>query len=206
MRLWHYSWWTVRDLGRDFEDRSFQCEGTHASELKSGDILSVVQTMSWIVVSVPSPTWKTFLSQALLPDVISYNKRDQRLWIVSSVAEGGDATSGNANGANPSGIVTYTLCMSACGKGHQWELAVGLIDAVHMTSTKPDTILYNSAMVACEKSQQWVQALALLRRMQSEHLAPEIFSYNSVMSACETVAWATSLSLFQEAQEATLFQ
>ena len=41
--------------------------------------------------------------------------------------------------------------MSACEKGSQWQLAMGLLSVMQTTKLEPDVISYNAAISACEE-------------------------------------------------------
>ena len=47
--------------------------------------------------------------------------------------------------------VCYNAAISACGKGRQWQRAVGLLDVMREKGIAPDLISFNSAIDACGK-------------------------------------------------------
>lgn len=47
--------------------------------------------------------------------------------------------------------VCYNAAISACGKGRQWQRAVGLLDVMREKGIAPDLISYNAAIDACGK-------------------------------------------------------
>ena len=58
-------------------------------------------------------------------------------------------------------FVIYNAAISACEKGPQWQLAMGLLSE-QATKLEPDVISYTAAMSVCEKGSQWQLALGLL--------------------------------------------
>ena len=62
-------------------------------------------------------------------------------------------------------MITYNAAISACEKGQQWQLALGLLAEMALLKVDKDVITYNAAISACEKGHQWQLALGLLAEM-----------------------------------------
>lgn len=45
--------------------------------------------------------------------------------------------------------IAYNSCITACGRGQQWELALKLLQQMPSVGVTPDIISYNAAMAAC---------------------------------------------------------
>ncbi|CAE8614196.1 unnamed protein product [Polarella glacialis] len=99
--------------------------------------------------------------------------------------------------------ITYSAAVSACQKGGQWQLALGLLNSMPGMSLIPNEVSYNSAISACGKGGQWQLALILLSQMPDRRLVPNEISYNAAISACEKVGqWQGALVLLGRMPEA----
>ena len=61
-------------------------------------------------------------------------------------------------------VITYSAAISACEKGQQWRLALGLLAEMAFVKVAKHVITYSAAISACEKGHQWQPALGLLGR------------------------------------------
>merc|ERR1739841_325877 len=82
-------------------------------------------------------------------------------------------------------VISYSAAISACEKGGQWQVALGLLATMQEAALVPNVISYSAAISACEKCGQWQEALGLLATMQEADLVPNVISYNAAISACE---------------------
>ena len=93
--------------------------------------------------------------------------------------------------------------ISACGKGRQWQQALGLLAVMRESDLVPGVITYSAAISACEKGDQWQQALGLLAVTQKADLVPKDDS--AAISACEKrEQWQQALVLLAVMQKADL--
>ncbi|CAE8621624.1 unnamed protein product [Polarella glacialis] len=93
-------------------------------------------------------------------------------------------------------VFHYSAAISACEKGGQWQLALGLLSSMLDMRVIPNEISYNSAISACEKGGQWQQALDLLSSMPDMRVMPTEISCSAAISACEKgEQWQLALGL-----------
>ncbi|CAE8637386.1 unnamed protein product [Polarella glacialis] len=94
---------------------------------------------------------------------------------------------------------SYNAAISACEKGGQWQLALGLLSSMPDMRVTPDKISYNAAISACEKGGQWQLALSLLSSMPETKVTPDEISYCAVMESLDSGGqWLAALALLQE--------
>ncbi|CAK0875226.1 unnamed protein product, partial [Prorocentrum cordatum] len=58
--------------------------------------------------------------------------------------------------------LSYSVGISACEKGEQWQRAFALLNEMQEAKLKPNVISFNAGISACAKGEQWHRALALL--------------------------------------------
>ena len=89
------------------------------------------------------------------------------------------------SGPGQNQVKLYTHAISACGKGRQWQQALGLLAVMRKADLVPNVITCNAAISACEKGEQWQQAFGLLAVMREVDLLPDVITYNAAISVCE---------------------
>eukprot|EP00397_Hematodinium_sp_SG-2012_P010854 GEMP01010980.1.p1 GENE.GEMP01010980.1~~GEMP01010980.1.p1 ORF type:complete len:618 (+),score=142.76 GEMP01010980.1:258-2111(+) len=100
-------------------------------------------------------------------------------------------------------VVSYNSAISACEKGHQWELTVRLLrDMCRIKHMTPDVVSFTAAISACGKARQWGLALELLQTAL-QRVRPDVIIYNACMSACAHAGkWEHALTLLHELRQA----
>ena len=78
----------------------------------------------------------------------------------------------------------YSVVMSACGKGKQWQQSLSLLSLVPLD--KLDVMACGAAMAACAAAGRWLESLACLRRLEEASLEADIVIYNNLMDAMLT--------------------
>ena len=61
--------------------------------------------------------------------------------------------------------IIYNAAISACEKGQQWQLALGLLAEMAGARVETNVITYSAVVSACEKGLQWQLSLWLLKEM-----------------------------------------
>ncbi|CAK0793530.1 unnamed protein product [Prorocentrum cordatum] len=84
----------------------------------------------------------------------------------------------------PDAIFSYNACISACGKGEQWQRALSLLSELREAKLQPSVVSYSAGISACGKGKQWQLAFALLSQMGEASLNPNVNSFNAALSAC----------------------
>ncbi|CAK0874044.1 unnamed protein product [Prorocentrum cordatum] len=104
---------------------------------------------------------------------IQLQRWDQRVREGRAVAAGPGAAERNAGGEAGAGL-SYSVGISACEKGEQWQLALALLSEMWEAKLEPDVISCNAGISACVKGEQWQRALALLSEMRGAKLEPDV--------------------------------
>ena len=60
----------------------------------------------------------------------------------------------------------YSTVLNACGRAHDWPVAVQLVAAMARQEVQTDTVVYNSAINACARAKRWVEALQFLEMLR----------------------------------------
>ncbi|CAM9627517.1 unnamed protein product, partial [Hapterophycus canaliculatus] len=131
--------------------------------------------------------------------------------------EGGE---GRVAGPSPDGY-SFSSAITACGRGGQWSLAVGLLSAMRRKGIAPGVVAFNAAISACGEAGQWERAVGLLRDMEAEaeerrdgggsgggggdgnggggFSGPDRVSFNAAINACSNAGeWQQAVSLLEE--------
>jgi pentatricopeptide repeat domain-containing protein 1 len=95
-------------------------------------------------------------------------------------------------------LITLGGAISACGRGSQWQKALGLLDEVRQRKLAPNIIVYNAGINACEKGRQWRCASQLLVEIAERCLEPDEISGNAAVSAFEECWWGRVLQLTRD--------
>jgi pentatricopeptide repeat protein len=99
-------------------------------------------------------------------------------------------------------VITYSVAISACGKGSKWERALELLSEMRERRIDPNAITYSAAISACEKGSQWEFALELLCEMRERRITPDVITYSAAISACEKGSqWERALELLSEMEQ-----
>ena len=98
--------------------------------------------------------------------------------------------------------IHYSITISACGKGGQWEAALRLFDEMAEVGVERNVYSYNSAISACSKGGQCEAALRLFDEMAEVGVERDVITYSSAISACDKGGqWEEALRLFDEMAE-----
>lgn len=83
-------------------------------------------------------------------------------------------------------VLLVNTAISACAKGHQWEMAVALLGDMEQLQMSPDLVSYSAAITAAEKSGgNWQVAEALLWSMRAAKLQLDGIGYDALQRAFE---------------------
>eukprot|EP00435_Cladocopium_sp_Y103_P012634 s1117_g3.t1 len=83
-------------------------------------------------------------------------------------------------------VLLVNTAISACAKGHQWEMAVALLGDMEQLQMAPDLVSYSAAITAAEKSGgNWQVAEALLWSMRAAKLQLDGIGYDALQRAFE---------------------
>ncbi|CAE8589705.1 unnamed protein product [Polarella glacialis] len=100
-------------------------------------------------------------------------------------------------------VFHYNAAISACEKGRQWQLAVGLLGSMPDMRVIPDEVSYNAAISACEKGGQWQLAMTLLNLMPEARVVPNKITFSAAITACSKDGqWRLALNLLSLMPEA----
>lgn len=126
----------------------------------------------------------------------------------------------------PSGV-TYSVAITACGNGGQWEKALELLELMRTKNMDINLITYNAAITALSKAakhsskdptaastittsgkefsqqqQLWPKVLFLLDQMRSHGIEPDGFSFSAAISCCGAEGrWEEALHLIELMQQ-----
>eukprot|EP00435_Cladocopium_sp_Y103_P047441 s100_g13.t4 len=94
-------------------------------------------------------------------------------------------------------VVVYNSCISACGKGQQWENAMILLEELQSENVRPTQVTFNAALSACQKTGLWQLAIHLKVQMKESGLSPDMLSKNCLLGACACATrWIEALEIF----------
>lgn len=69
----------------------------------------------------------------------------------------GDAEGG---GKGPD-VMSMNSVLTACERGSQWEVALGLYENMRLRGPEPSSVTFGAALAACAAGHQWARALQL---------------------------------------------
>ena len=99
--------------------------------------------------------------------------------------------------------ITFSSCISACERNHQWSLALTYLDRLQQRHFEPYSICCNSAVKACAR--RWHLSCELMGAMQDSKIRSDGYTYSSVISACDG-EWEMALqSLMQTAAHEVVY-
>ncbi|CAK0863261.1 unnamed protein product, partial [Prorocentrum cordatum] len=103
---------------------------------------------------------------------LQLHRWDQRVREGRAVAAGPGRAERDAGGeAGALRYLSYSVGVSACEKGQQWQRAWALISEMRKTKLKPNAATsYNAGVGAGEQGEKWQWALALMSKMQEAKL------------------------------------
>ena len=103
-------------------------------------------------------------------------------------------------------VFSYTSAMNACEKSGCWNVALELLQSMHLEHVSPNSFTYSSAISSCGKAQRWQHALALFEQVSIMRLVPDVVTYNATISASEKGGkWEVALHLLLDKVSRVLF-
>ncbi|CAK9082928.1 unnamed protein product [Durusdinium trenchii] len=92
-------------------------------------------------------------------------------------------------------VVSYGAALSAYEKGQKWEMALELLEDLHLSRIQGNLVTACAAISACETGAAWIAALSLLEEVLSQ-LQADVISFSAAMSACEKSSqWERAMRL-----------
>jgi len=85
--------------------------------------------------------------------------------------------------------MTYSVAISACGKGSHWTVALEILKEAQSDSRlRLRQEPYGAAITACGKAQRWADALEVLGSLESQQVIPGQVSFGAAAEACTSSA------------------
>ncbi|CAE7864225.1 unnamed protein product [Symbiodinium microadriaticum] len=100
--------------------------------------------------------------------------------------------------------VSYNSALSACDKGGQWQLVLGMFRSMPRSKIRPDVVGYTGAIRSCDHSGQWQQALQLFDDMLQSEVAPDVIACSALISCCKGGQWQLALSVLDRMPKAKI--
>ncbi|CAK0852609.1 unnamed protein product, partial [Prorocentrum cordatum] len=127
---------------------------------------------------------------------------DQRVREGRAVAAGACAAVRDVGGKAAAQLISYSVGISACEKGEQWQRALALLSEMKEVKLEPNDFSYSAGVTACEKGGQWQQALSILRTVRLRKLDVDFMAYGNTASMCEQGGqWSQALALLGEVRD-----
>ncbi|CAE8585766.1 unnamed protein product [Polarella glacialis] len=93
-------------------------------------------------------------------------------------------------------VLTCNFAATACARGLQWGLALGLLRTMRVLRLVPGVGTFAATASACDRGLQWARTLALLAEARKDGLEPGLVCFGAALSALEKGGrWHRALQL-----------